>query len=358
MRLSLIAATLLWLLPQMAAHADPAGDRRILQAELARLTASASPTPSVPEGHSIHPGEKNQTLPAIRTALEGYGFVEPAADRAPDPQFYDDGFAWQVRRFQQEIGLVPDAIIGGETRKALRHQDADRLLMLQQSLEQPDLPSKGRYVAVNLAAGQLRAVEDGRTVVESRVVFGKKDSPSNTFSARIDAVWLNPSWVVPDSIVQKEFGGNAHIEKPGPANPLGPLLLELPNRYEIFLHYTNEPGLFERDIRAFSHGCIRVQQIEAVARWLLGEDRWASEGMDAGLTKLATHRYTIDPTIAVYIGYRTATVASTGQVIYHPDPYGLAQPPPPPEDAAADPANAAGQPPVQVGAAAPRPPAD
>ncbi|HLY54847.1 MAG TPA: L,D-transpeptidase family protein, partial [Stellaceae bacterium] len=261
----------------------------------------------------------------------------PEADRAADPQIYDDGLAWQARHFQLEVGLVPDAMIGPMTRSALRGFDGDRTLRLQQSLDQPDVPTKGRVISVNLAAGMLSALEDGREVISSRIVFGKKDTQTPTFSARVDAVWLNPSWIVPDSIVQKEFGGNAHTEKPGPNNPLGPLLLELPNRYEVFLHYTNEPWLFERDARTFSHGCVRVQEAEALSRWLLGEDRWASEAIDAGLMKLATRRFVVDPTVPVYIGYRTVTVASTGAIIYHPDPYDMAQPPPPPEaDAAPD----------------------
>jgi murein L,D-transpeptidase YcbB/YkuD len=343
MRLPIIAVSLLWLLPQVPqAAADPAGDRKILQAELTRLTADphAGPNPAVPDGKTIHPGDKNPAIPAIRAALADFGFVEAEADRAQDPQVYDDGLAWQVRRYQMEVGLVPDAMIGPATRLALRHFDTDRTRMLQQSLDEPDPPAKGRYLVVNLAAGLLSAVEDGRTVITSRVVFGKKDTPTPTFSARVSAVWLNPSWIVPDSIVQKEFGGNAHTEKPGPANPLGPLLLELPNRYEVFLHYTNEPGLFEHDLRAFSHGCVRVQEVQAVARWLLGEDRWSTEAMDTGLTKLASRRLTLEQSVPVYIGYRTATVASTGAVIYHPDPYGLTQPPP-----ATDPAPDASMPP-------------
>jgi murein L,D-transpeptidase YcbB/YkuD len=328
----------LCLLLALPAAADPLADRKILQAELTRLTADpqAGPKITLAEGHTLHPGEKNPIVPAIRGALEAYGFTEPAADRAADPQLYDDGLVWQARRFQAEAGLVPDAIIGPGTRSALRYFDNDRVRMLQQSLAQPDLPSKGRYIAVNLAAGLLTAVEDGRNVITSRVVFGKKDTQTPTFSARVQAVWLNPAWVVPDSIVQKEFGGNAHTEKPGPNNPLGALLLELPNRYEIFLHYTNEPGLFERDQRAFSHGCVRVQQVEALARWVLGEDRWAAERIEGGMTRLASRRFPLEQTVAVYINYRTATVASTGAVIYHADPYGLAAPPPPADPVSAD----------------------
>lgn len=330
MRRIVFAVALLGLAWQGPAAADPASDRKLLQAELTRLTADpkADPLPAVPDGRTLHPGDSNTAVPAIRAALASYGFVEPEADRASDPLLYDDGLAWQVRRFQGEIGLVPDAVIGQATRKALRAEDTDRVRMLQQSLDQPDLPSKGRYVAVNLAAGMLSVVEDGHEILSSRVVYGKKDTPTPTFSARIDAVWLNPSWIVPDSIVQKEFGGNAHTEKPGPNNPLGPLLLELPNRYEVFLHYTNEPALFEHDLRTFSHGCVRVQEAEAVARWLMGDDRWSAESMDAGLMKLATRRFAIDPTVGVYLTYRTATVATTGAIIYHPDPYGLAAPPP------------------------------
>jgi murein L,D-transpeptidase YcbB/YkuD len=314
------------------AIADSANDRRILSDELARLTADPkADMVSVPDGKTIHPGDKNPAIPAIRSALQAYGFV--ASDAAPaDPQLYDDPMAGQVRRFQQVVGLAPDAMIGGETRKALRGMDADRVLMLQQSLAQPSLPSKGRYIEVNLAAATISAVEDGKIVLQSAAVIGRKENQTPLISARIDAVWLNPSWIVPESIVEKEFGGNAHTEKPGPANPLGQLLLEMPNKDEIFIHSTNEPGLFERDVRAFSHGCVRVKEIEAFARWVLGDDRWAAEKIDAGLGHLASRRFALDQTIPVYIGYRTATVGPRGIVIYHPDPYGLALPAPPAAD--------------------------
>jgi murein L,D-transpeptidase YcbB/YkuD len=215
--------------------------------------------------------------------------------------------------------------------------------MIEQSLAQPDRPAKGRYILVNLAAATVTAMQDDNVVMVSRAVIGRKDHPTPTFSSRITAVWINPSWVVPESIVIREFGGNAHTEKPGPNNPLGRLFFEMPNQYEVFLHSTNEPYLFNRDERAFSHGCVRVRDVMAMARWLMGEDRWQDEAVDVALHGLVTKRIALDRSVPIYIDYRTATVAPTGAVVYHADPYGLAAPPPdesPPPDGAVPPATA------------------
>ena len=314
-------------------HADPKNDRAVLQKELSRLTAlpaGARVAPSIPSSKSLHPGDQAPAVAAVRAALAGLGFV----DREPpaDPSLYDDPFAEQVRRFQIASGLVPDGIVGFETRKLLSVGLTERTAMLQQTLGQPDIPDSGRFIEVNIADGMLRAYDDGRSVLTSRVVVGAKDTQTPVFTADASAILLNPAWIVPDSIVQKEFGGNPHTEQPGPANPLGPLLLSLPNRYEIFLHSTNEPGLFDRDVRAFSHGCVRVQEIEALTRWVMGEQRWNQEQVDAGLTQLTKRRFALDAPIPVVLTYRTATVGPTGAILYHPDPYRFAQPP---EDAVA-----------------------
>lgn len=337
---------LLLLLPALQAPpaaADWAADRRALLQEHARLLANpAERVLPVPDGRVLHPGEHGQFVAQLRAALAAYGYPSGAASGS-DPLSYDPALVESVERYQTDVGLVPDGVVGGETRLALRAMDNDRVRMIEQSLARPDPPSHGRYLWVNLAAGSVTGFDEGVETVTSRVVIGNKDNPTPTFSARIDAVWVNPSWVVPDSIVIKEFGGRAHIEKPGPNNPLGQLLLELPNRYEVFLHSTNQPSLFERDVRAFSHGCVRVKEVKAVARWLLGDERWETEGVETYLAGLSTHRIPIDPTVAIYIDYRTATIGPTGAVIYHPDPYGLAAPPPPEPPSDAPPAVTAGQ---------------
>ncbi len=266
-----------------------------------------------------------------RALIDRHYLAEPDPALKPDEaEIYDPTLVAAVRQFQQDTGFVDDGVLGNSTRRALRGMDANRLLMIEQSLKQPDPPAKGKYILVNLAAGLVYAMQDDVPVIVSRAVVGKVQNPTPAFSTRIQAVWVNPSWHVPKSIVEKEFGGKAHVEKPGPKNPLGKILLEMPNKDEIFLHFTNQPTLFERDLRNFSHGCVRVQRIEDVARWILGEERWKAEDVEASLGTYTTKKFALEQSIPIYLQYRTATVGSTGAVIYHPDPYRIANPPPPP----------------------------
>jgi len=328
-----------------------------LRHELARLTADPKAgLVALPDGKALHPGDRDPQVPTLRLALQAFGYLPVSAPEgaAPDATMvampiaavvpaapaegdgdgivYDQATVAAVKRFQRDIGLKDDGIVGDSTRRALRAMDGDRILMLQQSLAQPNVAVRGRYILVNVAAGMVYAMDGKTVVVASRAVVGKAtpDTQTPVFSARISSVTLNPVWTTPDSISEKEFGGDTHIEKPGPQNPLGKFRLDMPNGYEVFLHSTNQPYLFNREIRTFSHGCVRVEQIDKIAKWLIGDQVWASIDADGILAGLKTRKVPLDHSVPIYIQYRTATLSDTGAIIYHPDPYQLAAPPPPP----------------------------
>ena len=284
------------------------------------------------DAKSIKPGESSSQIPTLRAAMIAFGYLPAETIQPPvgtrEANSYQEPLISAVKRFQLEVGLQDDGVIGNATRRALRAMDGDRILMIQQSLSQPE-PRRGkRFIEINVAAGLAYAFQDGQPILVSRVVVGKPTNQTPLFSARIQSVTLNPIWVAPESIVEKEFGGNAHVAKPGPDNPLGKIRIDMPNRYEIFLHSTNQPRFFSHNIRPFSHGCIRVEQIQALARWLVGDQAWAAAGADSALAGLKTLRIPLAESVPIYLQYRTATVSSTGQVIYHADPYQLAVAPP------------------------------
>lgn len=315
--------------------AKPLNDRQILQRTLAQLQlAPKAGLFRLNDAKSIKPGERSGQIPTLRAAMIAFGYL-PADSKQPpagadDATWYQEPLVGAVKRFQLEVGLQDDGVIGNATRRALRAMDGDRILMIEQSLGQPEPRHGKRFIEINVAAGLAYAFEDGKPTLVSRVIVGKPTNQTPLFSARIQSVTLNPIWVAPESIVEKEFGGNAHVAKPGPDNPLGKIRIDMPNRYEIFLHSTNQPRFFSHNIRPFSHGCIRVEQIQALARWLVGDAAWQAAGADAALSGVKTLRIPLVETVPIYLQYRTATVSSTGQVIYHADPYQLAAPPPPP----------------------------
>jgi murein L,D-transpeptidase YcbB/YkuD len=336
------------------------GERAILRRALAQLMID--PTAGLfrlGDAKSIAPGDHSQQIPTIRAAMIAFGYLAANTPAAADATLYQDPLVGAVKRFQLEVGLQDDGVIGNATRRAMRAMDGNRILMIQQSLSQPEPRQAKRFIVINVAAGLAYAYQDGQPVIVSRVIVGKPSTQTPLFSARIQSVTLNPIWVAPESIVEKEFGGNAHVGKPGPDNPLGKIRIDMPNRFEIFLHSTNQPRFFKHNIRPYSHGCVRVEQIQALAKWLVGDQAWQMADADKALQGLKTVRIPLAETVPIYLQYRTATVSSTGQVIYHADPYMLAAPPPPvtpPATVANSPMLVANRPAPQTKSAVPAPP--
>lgn len=206
-------------------------------------------------------------------------------------------------------------------------------------LDLQELPTKGKFILVNLASQMLIAYEDGVNVMESKVVIGKARTKTPQLYTEINFVELNPTWSVPTSIarskkysqklssdpdyfkrngfsIYQSESGTRFVQRPGENNALGQLKIGLKNSGNILLHGTNEPAKFENEIRAFSSGCVRVEKIEELGTWILGEN--VSEQIDAGKTV----RKQIQEKIPVLIGYYTAWIDSEDKLITYNDVYG------------------------------------
>jgi L,D-transpeptidase YcbB len=146
-----------------------------------------------------------------------------------------------------------------------------------------------RYLFVNVPAFTVSLVVQGRVVERRRVIVGKRTTPTPQFMVSVTGVILNPWWDVPQSIVRESVGqlvrtspalarsrgyvvSGARIRQaPGPGNSLGQVKLIMPNPYSVYLHDTPNKKLFDEEMRAFSHGCIRVQDAIGLAASLLQE---------------------------------------------------------------------------------------
>ncbi|MBI0537054.1 hypothetical protein D9599_15895 [Roseomonas sp. KE2513] len=190
----------------------------------------------------------------------------------------------------------------------------------------------GRLVLVNIAAAELVAYDAGREALRSRIVVGAARTRTPQLATFVTTVRSNPPWYVPASIEPEIRAAGAVgfrvvngrlIQPPGPANPLGPLRIGLLDSDGIFLHGTSSPGLFGRQDRALSHGCVRVERIRDLAAWMLGTT-------PATIAATLASGRTIDlvpPTeVAVAIAYLTAWPDAAGRVVIHGDPYGLDAP--------------------------------
>jgi L,D-transpeptidase YcbB len=349
----------------LASLPPPASGYRALVAALGRYRAVAARGgwAPVPPGTYLRPGDEQGRVAALRIRLAA---EDDLVSRSADVR-YDDPLVEAVRRFQGRHGLAVDAVVGPLTVQALNVPVADRIRQIVLNLERWRwLPRDlGRhYIVVNAPDARLQVVVDGRPVLTSRVVVGDLRHPTPVAQARVEAVILHPPWNVPASIAAEEilprlrenrrylaendivilerresdpFGlaidwaavaGEGFPyrlqQQPGPDNPLGRLKLDIPNRFDVYLHDTPTRSLFARPVRTASHGCIRVERADDLALHVLEDDArgWTGARLADALEAGDTQRIPVARPLPVYILYWTAFVEPDGLVQFRADVYG------------------------------------
>ncbi len=177
------------------------------------------------------------------------------------------------------------------------------------------IPARGKFVLVNIPSHELIAIEDGEPVLRSRVVVGKPALRTPELLSPIFAVRFNPAWVPTPAMIRNE---GAVPMPPGPYNPLGRLVFEMDNDQFIFLHDTNQKGLFRQARRALSHGCVRVEQARPLAAWALGV---SEREIDRMIATGRTYSVPLAQEVPVFLGYYTRFPDQGGQLVSHADIY-------------------------------------
>jgi L,D-transpeptidase YcbB len=195
------------------------------------------------------------------------------------------------------------------------------------------------YVLVNAARFDAELWRGGRKVGTWRIIVGKKSTPTPVFDTRITGVVLNPWWEIPASIVRESVGAlvrrnpaaarargyvwsdGRYRQRPGPNNALGQMKLVMPNPYAVYMHDTPNKQLFDEQIRAFSHGCVRTDDAIGYAATLL-EGVMTREQVDEIVASGVTTTINLTKPVPVYVAYFTATTNAAGGVDIHPDIYG------------------------------------
>jgi murein L,D-transpeptidase YcbB/YkuD len=194
-----------------------------------------------------------------------------------------------------------------------------------------------RHVLVNVPAFTAALVDNGQVTTRHRAVVGAVATPTPQLNAQITAVTLNPWWSVPQSIIRRQggrFGAGFQIthgagggmsvrQPPGPRNALGRVKIEMPNPYAIYLHDTPSQALFSRPARAFSHGCVRTQNVRDFAALLLEPgNQWSRSDIDRIIDTGNNTQTTLPHPVPVFIAYFTAAATSDGDVVTYNDVYG------------------------------------
>ena len=291
------------------------------------------------KGPPLSPGEKAPAarLTALRERLRAGGLLQNA-ERATKGdtsanRVYDAELAGAVAQFQARHGIVVDSILGAETVAALNVPAEYRLAQIAGNMERFRwLPrSLGtRYILVNVPAFQLQAFDNGAEALTMKVIVGAEYDGRSTpvFSDSLQTVVFRPYWNVTDNIAENEIWPKAdadpsylarnnyevvrdrqgtHVrQKPGPGNALGLVKFLFPNSFSIYLHDTPQGELFKEDIRAFSHGCIRVEKPAELAQYVLG---WSADSVRQMMEGGKDDRHVaVKPKIPVYIVYLTSYV--------------------------------------------------
>jgi murein L,D-transpeptidase YcbB/YkuD len=187
--------------------------------------------------------------------------------------------------------------------------------MLRSQSVETAIPSRGKFILVNIPSFELIALQDGVPVLRSRVVAGRPAAPTPELLSSMFAIQFNPAWTPTPMMIRNE---GLHYMPPGPQNPLGRMMFDLDNDEFIYLHDTNEKALFNRAQRALSHGCVRVEQARALAAWSLGV---SEEEIDAMISRGTTYSVPLPEIIPVSLVYYTRFPDERGQVASHPNIY-------------------------------------
>lgn len=330
-----------------------------LKAALAEARASSSEKPQpVPRGPNLRVGAKDPRVGLLRQRL---GIT---LHRGSDVTTYDADLAEAVKAFQKAQGLRPDGIIGPNTLTALnRGLDSDLeddiLVNMERWRWMPrDLGTS--YVFVNVPKFTVAILRDGAVAYEGRVVVGKPANATPTFSDEMEHIVVNPYWNVPYSIAKNEMLSSIQKnpsgyfdrrgyqvvykgrvvspssiswspemlrkvrirQKPGSGNALGNIKFLFPNQHAVYLHDTPSRSLFNREVRAFSHGCVRVDQPLDFADALLAEEPHWNASQLKRLIGGGERWINLDHHIPVHLAYFTVWADDDGSLSHYGDIYG------------------------------------
>jgi L,D-transpeptidase YcbB len=328
-----------------------------------RARDPAEAPPEIGEGPSIKPGMSDERMPVLRERLG-----VPAID-GETAVIYDPATIALVEEFQKRAGLEVDGVVGPQTRAALNGgaevSVADLLVNMERWRWVPRTMG-ALNVWVNIPEYRLHVMGDGQPIFETRVIVGTAENQTPIFSDEIEYVDVNPYWNVPRSIAAKEMmpeirsdpsffyrrgleviytGGGQEVlidpysvdwalwdgetmpfrfrQPPGGENALGRVKFMFPNQHAVYLHDTPTRGLFAKSVRAFSHGCVRVDQPVAFADALLSrEDQLNGERIKQLIGGGANGTLPLKRHVPVHLTYFTVWVDSGGEVQKRPDIYG------------------------------------
>lgn len=327
-----------------------------------RQIVAAGGWPTLPGRSILRPGDRDNLVLDLRRRLEISGDLQPGSGRNA---LFDRNLEAAVKRYQRRNGLEPTGIAVGITLRSLNVTAAARLKQLEHNLARvrelaPKIAKDQKYILMNAASFELQGIRNGRVEITSRTISGKRATPTPVVSAKVQAINLLPYWHVPGTIakaalipaIRKDptylyrerirvfsaFGGDeidpaavnwwgpeatryVFRQDPGPNNALGLLRFDMPNKHIVYMHDTPMKKLFANFERAYSAGCIRVQDFYSLAEWILdGQDGWASNRLEQTALSGTPTTIRLRSPVPVHFIYFTAWIEN-GEIQFRNDLY-------------------------------------
>jgi len=328
-----------------------------------RTEAENGGWPEVSEGETLKPGDSDERIIAIRQFLLAVGDLEKS--KVDEEELFDEELEEAVKKFQIRHKLTSDGVIGKGTIEQMKVPIEDRIDMIILNLErtrwifqQPD----SDFLIVNIAGFHVKRISNKQEVFDSRVIVGKYHKETPVFKGVMKYIVMNPTWTLPYSIsthetlprLKKDPGylaakhmevmdrngkilNSANIDwnqysagnfpfiirqKAGPWNALGEVKFIFPNKYSVYLHDTPSRGLFNRQDRAFSHGCIRTEDKWGLLMSLMDDPEvWNMDKINEILKSGKTTTINLPKPINIYLIYLTAAVDQDNNLMFMKDIY-------------------------------------
>lgn len=330
--------------------------------EYQQIVASGGWPQVVPTGQRLQIGVVDPLVPVLRQRLMISGDLPRNAGMSDAFDSYVDG---AVKRFQARHGLPEDGVLGEFTVKAMNIPADVRLQQLNTNLVRVQSMSGDlgqRYVMVNIPAAYIEAVENGRVVLRNTAIVGRISRPSPILNSKIYEVILNPYWVAPRSIVEKDIvplmrkdptyltrnnirlidGKGNEIppetvdwnapkappyefrQDPGKINAMASTKINFHNEHSVYMHDTPQQGLFNKLARFESSGCVRVQNVRDLSTWLLRDTPgWNRQQIERVIESRVNTPIKLTTEVPVYFVYITAWSARDQVVQFRDDIYQL-----------------------------------
>ncbi len=287
------------------------------------------------------PNDTSRVIQQIRDRL----FITGELKENNKSNIYDADLVAAVKAFQLRSGYKTDSLISTEHIEAMNVTVGECIKSIVVNMERcrwilPEFFRAEEFIFVNIPSYKMNLVRNGKIEFDSPVVVGDEMTKTDIFNGEMSYIVFSPYWNVPKSIIENEvvpgiaknknylknknmeWNGGKVRQLPGKNNSLGLVKFMFPNSNDIYLHDSPAKSLFNKEDRALSHGCIRVEKARELALTILKDDKkWTPEKIDAAMHSGKETTSSLKSKIPVYIGYFTAWVDDQGQINFYKDVY-------------------------------------